>query len=92
MFEFLKSISAKNPNASRGPEKPAVSERERVSAAAFARLPEAHLAHQPRPDAAVAVGAANSGAAAGREQIGERKLESLIGAFGRLLDVQAVRA
>jgi len=32
MFEFLKSISAKNPNASRGPEKPAVSVRERVSA------------------------------------------------------------
>ncbi|WP_216690013.1 ABC transporter ATP-binding protein [Hymenobacter siberiensis] len=32
MFEFLKSISAKNPNASRGPEKPTVSVRERVSA------------------------------------------------------------
>src|SRR6476661_2165802 len=32
MFEFLKSISAKNPNRGRGPEKPAVSVRERVSA------------------------------------------------------------
>jgi ATP-binding cassette subfamily B protein len=32
MFEFLKTISAKKPNASRGPEKPAVSVRERVSA------------------------------------------------------------
>ncbi|UOQ97134.1 ABC transporter ATP-binding protein/permease [Hymenobacter sp. 5317J-9] len=32
MFDFLKSISAKNPNAGRGPEKPAVSVRERVSA------------------------------------------------------------
>ena len=32
MLNFLKSISAKNPNASRGPEKPAVSVRERVSA------------------------------------------------------------
>ena len=32
MFEFLKSISARNPNATRGPEKPAVSVRERVSA------------------------------------------------------------
>ena len=42
MFEFLKSISAKNPNGGRGPEKPAVSERERVSALrhllAFLRL------------------------------------------------------
>ncbi|UOQ97137.1 hypothetical protein MUN81_18085 [Hymenobacter sp. 5317J-9] len=34
MFDFLKSISAKNPNAGRGPEKPAVSVRERVSAPA----------------------------------------------------------
>ena len=32
MFEFLKSISAKNPNGRRGPEQPAVSVRERVSA------------------------------------------------------------
>ncbi|GAC1369405.1 MAG: ABC transporter ATP-binding protein [Hymenobacter sp.] len=32
MLNFLKTISAKNPNASRGPEKPAVSVRERVSA------------------------------------------------------------
>ncbi|WP_035564191.1 ABC transporter ATP-binding protein [Hymenobacter sp. IS2118] len=32
MFEFLKSISAKNPNARRGPEQPTVSVRERVSA------------------------------------------------------------
>ena len=42
MFNFLKTISAKNPNASRGPEKPAVSVRERVSALrhlpAFLRL------------------------------------------------------
>jgi ATP-binding cassette subfamily B protein len=32
MFEFLKSISAKNPNGRRGPEQPTVSVRERVSA------------------------------------------------------------
>ena len=32
MLNFLKSISAKNPKAARGPEKPAVSVRERVSA------------------------------------------------------------
>ena len=32
MLAFLKSISAKNPNGGRGPEKPAVSVRERVSA------------------------------------------------------------
>ena len=32
MFEFLKKISAKNPNGRRGPEKPAVSVRERVTA------------------------------------------------------------
>ena len=32
MFEFLKSISAKNPNGRRGPEQPAVSVRERVPA------------------------------------------------------------
>ena len=42
MLNFLKSISAKNPRASRGPDKPAVSVRERVSALrhlpAFLRL------------------------------------------------------
>ena len=42
MLNFLKSISAKNPNGGRGPEKPAVRERERVSALrhlpAFLRL------------------------------------------------------
>ncbi|WP_210519866.1 hypothetical protein [Hymenobacter terricola] len=32
MFEFLKTISAKNPTASCGPEKPAVSMRERALA------------------------------------------------------------
>jgi ATP-binding cassette subfamily B protein len=32
MFEFLKTISAKNPNGRRGPEQPTVSVRERVSA------------------------------------------------------------
>ena len=42
MLNFLKSISARNPNGGRGPEKPAVSVRERVSALrhlpAFLRL------------------------------------------------------
>jgi ATP-binding cassette subfamily B protein len=30
MFDFLQSISAKNPNAGRGPEKPAVSVRPNI--------------------------------------------------------------